>query len=159
MSMTLEEDVWQIDPVTARVRPDASMPNPALVVVERGAGLSRSVADICDFLQIAVIVVNDPRDIPEVIGEVQPIAVIQEADGIDYTIYDLLMVVAGYDPGMPVMVIMPEEPQNKGALEAAQRLWQLSEVIHMPQRPGVRAFIDFLFRAGRRFGRTRFMPV
>lgn len=168
MSYGVEEDVWQIDPVTARVRPDDVLRNPVLVVVGRDArgqrvepahSLARAVSEICDFLHVTLVTVADPRDITSALANTQPIAIIQEADSVDCTVYDLLMIVAGHDPGLPVMLILPDAPQNRGALDAAQRLWQLEEITLAPQRPGIRALIDFLFHAGRRYGRTHFMPV
>ena len=159
MSYGVEEDVWQIDPVTARVRPDDVLRNPVLIVVEPAQSLARAVAEICDFLHVTLVTVSDPRDITDAFADTQPIAIIHEADSVDCTVYDLLMIVAGHDPGLPVMLILPDAPQNRGALDAAQRLWQLEEITLAPQRPGIRALIDFLFRAGRRYGRTHFMPV
>ena len=159
MPLGTEEDVWQIDPVTARVRPGATLRDPVLIVVETSPGLTRIVGEICDFLRIGVITVTDPRDIPERVADMQPIAILHEADSVDCTVYDLMMIVAGLDPAMPVMLVMPDAPQNRGAIDVAQRLWQLADVVPIPQRPGIRTLIDFLFRAGRRFGRTGPMPV
>ncbi len=159
MSITMEKDAWQIDPVTQRVTPDEALGNPALIVVESGYALSAAVQEVCDFLQIAVYSTQDPRGIPALVPDIRPLAIIQEAEEVDCTVYDLLMVVAGYDPALPVMMVLPENPQNRGALDAARRLWQIDDLTHSPEHPGIRALIEFLFHAGRRIGQGRFMPI
>ena len=152
-------DPWQIDPVTARIRPADSLSNPVIVVVEATPSLSVAITEICEFLHVGIISVNEPREIQEMLGEMQPIAILHEAPSVDCALYDLLMVVAGYDPGMPVLIVLPDDPHHQSALDGAQRLWQLTDIVRLGQRPGIRALIDFLFHAGRKFGRTRFMPV
>jgi hypothetical protein len=164
MPLGTEEDVWQIDPVTARVRPGATLHDPVLIVVEAANGTARpslahTVTEICDFLRIGLLAVSDPRDIPAELGDMQPIAVLHEADTMDCTVYDLMMIIAGLDTALPVMLVLPDDPQNRGAVETAQRLWQLTDVAPVHHRPGIRTLIDFLFRAGRRFGRTGPMPI
>ena len=159
MPLGTEDDVWQIDPITAQVRPDAALHDPVLIIVETTPGLTRIAADICDFLRIRILTVQDPRDIPDHLDAMQPIAVLHEADTMDCSVYDLMMVIAGLDPALPVMLVLPDDPQNRGAVDAAQRLWQLSDVVPAHHRPGIRTLIEFLFRAGRRFGRTGPMPT
>ncbi len=152
-------DPWQIDPVTARVKAAETLRNPVIVVVEATPSLSLAIAEICDFLHVGIATAAEPRLVPDLLRDIQPIAILHEAASVDYTVYDLMMVVAGYDPGLPVMLVLPNDPQSRGALEAAQRLWELTEVAHQPARPGIRALIDFMFHAGRRFGQARFMPI
>ena len=152
-------DPWQIDPVTARVKAAETLRNPVIVVVEATPSLSVAIAEICDFLHVGIMTVTEPRRVPELLQDIQPIAILHEAAAVDYAVYDLLMVVAGYDPGLPMMLILPSDPQSRGALEAAQRLWELTEITHHAARPGIRALIDFMFHAGRRFGQARFMPI
>ena len=159
MLLGTDDDVWHIEPVTARVRPDAALHDPVLVVVETFPGLAHIAADICDFLHIKMLTVADPRDIAGSLGTMQPVAVLHEANAVDCTVYDLMMVVAGLDPALPVMLVLPDDPENHGAVDASQRLWLLSDVVRVHQRPGIRTLIDFLFRGGRRFGRTGQMPV
>ncbi len=164
MPLGTDDDVWQIDPVTAHVRPGATLHDPVLIVVETTNGVARpglvhTVTEICDFLRIGILAVNDPRDIPEQLGAKQPIAVLHEASSVDCTVYDLMMIVAGLDIALPLLLVIPEDPQNRGAVETAQRLWQLTDISPLPHRPGIRTLIDFLFRAGRRFGRTGPMPI
>jgi hypothetical protein len=159
MQHELDDDAWQIDPVTARVRPGAALGNPVIVVVEPAPSLSRAVAEICAFLQVGVVSVREPLHIADLLPEVLPIAVLHEAEGLDCDVYDLLMVIAGHDPNLPLLLVMTEGLRSRGAVEAAQRLWELTDVRIVPQRPGIRGLIDFLFHAGRKFGRTRFMPI
>ncbi|MCX7381501.1 MAG: hypothetical protein NT133_08825 [Alphaproteobacteria bacterium] len=159
MSYAVQHEVWQIDPVTQRVTADEALGNPVLIVIETGFTLSATIMEVCDFLQITVHSTQDPRDIPALLAEASPLAVIHEAADVNFTVYDMLMVVASHDTGLPVMVVLPESPQNRSALEAARQLWQIDELTHATTRPGIRTLIDFLFNAGRRLGRGRFMPV
>lgn len=159
MPLGIDDDVWQIDPITAQVRPDAALHDPVLVIVEISPGLTLAASEICDFLRIKMLTVEDPRDIPDALDGMQPIAVLHEADTMNCTVYDLMMVVAGLDRALPVMLVLPDDPQNRGAVDATQRLWQLSDVVPVHHRPGIRTLIEFLFRAGRRFGRTGPMPT
>ncbi len=159
MPLAIEDDIWQIDPITAQVRPDAALHDPVLIVVETSPGLARSAAEICDFLRIKLLAVQDPRDIADHLGAMQPVAVLHEADTVDCGVYDLMMIIAGLDPALPIMLVVPDDLQNRGAIDTAQRLWQLSDVVPVHHRPGIRTLIEFLFRAGRRFGRTGPMPI
>jgi hypothetical protein len=152
-------DPWQIDPVTARIKAAETLRNPVVVVVEAKPSLSLAIAEVCDFLHIGIATAAEPRLVPALLRDIQPIAILHESAGMDYPVYDLLMVVAGYDPALPVMLIMPGDPQSRSALEAAQRLWELTDLTHHGMRPGIRALIDFMFLAGRKFGRTRFLPI
>jgi hypothetical protein len=159
MQYAAEDDAWQVDPLTARVRPAPILEDPVLIVIESAPTLSRAIAETCDFLRITVLPVDEPRHLIDLLGSIRPIAVLLEADGADYNVYDLMMVVAGYDPGLPVMLVVHEADRQHGAIEAAARLWQLDDVVTQPRRPGILALIDFLFHAGRRYGRGRFMPL
>jgi len=152
-------DPWRIDPVTARIRAAETLQDPVIVVVEAVPALSLALAEICDFLHVGIATVAEPRLVPGLLREVQPIAILHEAGAVDYALYDLLMVVAGYDVELPVMVVLPGDAQSRAALEAAQRLWELTDLVQHGQRPGIRELIDFMFHAGRKFGRTRFMPI
>ena len=154
-----EEDVWQVDPVTSRIRTSEALQHPVIVVVEETPSLSLAITEICDFLHVGIACVTDPRHIPELLQDVRPIAIMHEAQAVEVPIYDLLMVVANYDPGLPVLIIISDDPRHRSAIEAAQLLWQVTDVVRVGQRPGIRALIEFLFRAGRKFGRTRFMPI
>ena len=154
-----EADVFEIDPVTSHVRPATSLANPTLIIVEATPSLSRAVSEICAFLHVSIIRVSNARDLAEQLETIHPIAILHEATDIDCAVYDLLMLIAGHDRGLPVMIVRPDTPQHKSAVDAAQRLWQLEDITHSTRRPGIRELIDFLFRAGKRFGRTRFMPI
>lgn len=152
-------DPWQIDPVTARIRAAEALRDPTIVVVEATPSLSLAVAEICHFLHVGIVTVPEPLLVPALLAETRPIAILHEASSLDFTIYDLLMVVAGYDTGLPVLVVLPPDPECRGALDAAQRLWELTELVQHSERPGIRQLIDFMFHAGRKYGRTRFMPI
>ena len=46
-----------------------------------------------------------------------------------------------------------------GAIEAVEEIWQLTSVVKWPRMLGVGAVVDFLFRAGRKRGCMRLMPL
>jgi hypothetical protein len=130
-----------------------------LAVMEPEPSLSRAVAETCAFLRVPLVSLADPLDLAAALAGAPLMAILHEAAAVDHRFYDLLMVAAGIDPALPVMIILPPDPALHGAAEAATRLWNLRDAVLRDQRPGVRALIDFLFRAGRRLGHGRFMPV
>ncbi len=147
------QDVWHIDPVTATVSSHAALVDPVVVVVETHPALCLSIAAVCDFLGIRVERLPEGAGIVQRLRDLRPIAMLGEAAGVDCRVYDLLMSVAGYDPDLPLLVVMPDDAPRRGALDGARNLWQLTDVVHSARRPGIRELIEFLFRAGRRAGR------
>ena len=154
-----QHDPWQIDPVTARIRTADTLRNPVIAVIEPLPSLSLALGEVCEFLHIAIATVAEPRDLPGLLHDMQPIAILHEAGAMDCALYDLLLVVAGYDPALPLLVVLPDDPQCRSALDAAQRLWELTDLVRYGRRPGIRELIDFMFHAGRKFGQARFMPI
>ncbi len=155
-------DAWHIDPVTSAIKPVDDMPDPVVIVVEKVPALAITIAEVCDFLHIRVEQVASILEVGKMLHDIRPIAMLSEASDVDCTVYDLLMVIAGYDPGLPVLMVLNDQAmapddrlKTRRALDAAQRLWQLTEVSRFPQRPGIRDLIDFLFLAGRKSGADR----
>jgi hypothetical protein len=148
-------EIWHIDPVTAMVSSGESLIDPVIIVVEPRPSLSVVIAEICDFLRIRVERLPDGAGICQSLRDMQPIAVLSEADEVDYRVYDLLMSVAEYDPDLSVLVVLRDDPASRGALDGARDLWQLTDVVRSPHRPGIRELIDFLFRAGSKSGARR----
>jgi len=159
MNYIVEQDAWEIDPVTASVRPVDSMVDPVVVVVEEMPSLAITIAEICDFLRIRIEHVTSAHELADALRETAPIAVLSEAAQVDCAVYDLMMAVADYDPGLPVLMVITDQPTARGAVDAAQKLWQLTEIVRIGQRPGIRGLIDFLFNAGRRAGTGRLIPM
>ncbi len=149
---TLGGDVWRIDPETARVVTDPALIDPVVIVVESQPSLSIAITEVCQFLRIRVERIAHSAGIGQRLRDLQPIAVFSEADNADVHFYDLLMSVAGYDADLALMVVMRDDPATRGALEAARDLWELTDVVRLASRPGIRSLIDFLFHAGRKIG-------
>ena len=145
-------DAWRIDPETANVVADPALVDPVVIVVEPQPSLSVNIREVCDFLRIRVERISGPGGIGQRLRDLQPIAVLSEAKDVDVHLYDLLMSVAGYDPNLTLMVVLRDDPETRGALEAATNLWELSDVTRLAARPGIRALFDFLFHAGRKIG-------
>jgi hypothetical protein len=157
-----DDDLALEDPPIALATPcghQAARLASVLVVVEPAPALSRAVSGTCAFLRIPMASVADPLAIGAALAGASLMAILHETSAVDHRLYDLLMVAAGIDPALPLMLILPADPASHAAAEAAQRLWGLRDVTLRDQRPGVRALIDFLFRAGRRLGHGRFLPV
>jgi hypothetical protein len=148
-------EIWHIDPVTAMVSSGESLIDPVVIVVEPRPSLSVVIAEICDFLRIRVERLPHGAGICQSLRDMQPIAVLSEAEEIDYRVYDLLMSVAEYDPHLSILMVLNDDPASRGALDGARDLWQLTDVVRSPHRPGIRELIDFLFRAGSKSGARR----
>jgi hypothetical protein len=152
-------DAWEIDPITATIMPTETVYDPVVLIVEPSPGLSRAIGEVCDFLRVRIECISNARETGYALREIRPMAVFTQATTVDCGVYDLLMAVADYDHGLPVMVVTDADPAARGALEGAQKLWQLTELQSVSKRPGIRSLIDFLFTAGRRNGAARMMPV
>ena len=86
-------------------------------------------------------------------------AVVAEMDAVGQDGCHVLMTIAGHDRELPVLLIAGEDPMVLGAIDAVEEVWQLAFVAKWPRVLGIGAIVDFLFRAGRRGGCMRLMPV
>ncbi|MDR3538609.1 MAG: hypothetical protein P4L71_19090 [Acetobacteraceae bacterium] len=133
--------------------------NPLVLVVEGDADLFSEIALICDFLDLGVERVTGGDDLLAILDDRRPMAVIAELDGPCQDGCFVLMTVAAHDRSLPVLMITGEEAALIGAVDAVQELWGLGMVIKVPVLPNVGGLVDFLFRAGRKTGVSRLMPV
>lgn len=130
-----------------------------VVVVVNDPMLARSVDAVCDFLGFGVEHVGADQDITQVLDELRPMAVIAEAEGQDQDGYHVMMMVADHNRALPLMLLTGGDPALVGAADAVQELWGLESVsLHM-EHPGIGDLVDFLFRASRRAGSGRLLPV
>jgi hypothetical protein len=141
------------------VAPSDYRERPALLVVESIPGLAPSIDEVCGFLGIRSEGVEDTLAIGQALRDLQPIGVIATADEIDCAVYDLMMAVAGFEPDLPVLLVTDNRPSVRGAVNGAQRLWQLGGLIHLARRLDTNDLVEFLFRAARRSGFGRLMPA
>jgi hypothetical protein len=132
---------------------------PVLIVVRKSARVSLAIGEVCAFLGIRVEPIDDTAGIAQTLTELRPIAVLAIADEIDCGIYDLLMAVAGFDADLPVLMITDDRASLSGAVHAVQKLWQLTDLVHLTRTIETRDLIDFLFRAGRKSDTGRMMPI
>jgi hypothetical protein len=149
----------QIVSASPAVAPTDYKEEPVLLVFENTASVSLAIDEVCMFLGIRVEPVEDTVGIAQTLHELRPIAVLAIADEIDCTVYDMLMAVAGFDRNLPVLIVTDDRASVRGAVHAAHKLWQLTDVIHLTRDIGTRDLIDFLFRAGRNSGTGRMMPI
>ncbi len=133
--------------------------NPFVLVVEEGTSLLPEIEMICNFLDLGIERVTSGEDLLSVLSERRPMAVIAELDGAQQDGCFVLMTVAAHDRSLPVLMVTGEEPALAGAIDAVQELWGLGSVVKVPMLPTVGGLVDFLFRAGRKAGVSRLMPI
>ena len=139
--------------------PDDFADRPALLVVESLPGLAPAVDEVCSFLGVRSEGVSDTLAIGQALRDLLPMGVIAMADEIDCAVYDLMMAVAGFDQDLPVLLVTDDRASVRGAVRGAQLLWQLGGLIHVARHLDTNDLIDFLFRAARRSGVGRLLPV
>jgi hypothetical protein len=149
----------QIVSASPAVAPTDQAADPVLVVIDKTSRVSLAIGEVCTFLGIRVEPVEDTIGIAQTFEELQPIAVLAVADEIDCAVYDLLMAVAGFDADLPVLIVTDDSDSISGAVHAAHKLWQLTDLIHLTRSIETRDLIDFLFRAGRKSDTGRMMPI
>jgi len=86
-------------------------------------------------------------------------AVVAEMDTTGQDGCNVLMTVAAHDRDLPVLLITGGDPALLGAIDAVAEIWQLASVVKWPQFLGVGPAVDFLFRAGRKGGCMRSLPI
>lgn len=139
--------------------PDACAEDPVLVVVETAPSLSVATDEVCSALGIRVEFVDDTLALAETLHALRPIGVLAVVEEIDCAVYDMLMAVAGFEPDLPVLLATDDRASVRGAVNSAHRLWQLTGLIHVTRRLETGDVMEFLFRAGRRNGTGRLMPI
>ena len=132
---------------------------PVLLVIESDRRLAPAIDELCGYLGFRTEGVDDALAIGEALCSWRPIGVLAAADEIDCPVYDLFMAVAGFDTDLPILLVTDDGPMIRGAVHGAQRLWQLGGLIHLTRGLDTNDVIEFLFRAARRSGMGRLMPV
>jgi hypothetical protein len=132
---------------------------PVLLVVESLPVLAPAIDEVCGFLGIRSEGVGDTLAVAQALCDFRPIGVLASAAEIDCAVCDLMMAVAGFEPDLPVLLVTDNRPSVRGAVHGAQVLWQLSGLIHLTRRLDTSDLVEFLFRAARRSGTGRLMPV
>ncbi len=132
---------------------------PIVLVVEDDEEYSSALRAVCDCLDVVVERMPSHGDLGSLLGERRPMAVVAAMDGAGQDGCHILMTVAAYDRDLPVLLITNDDPALLGAIEAVEEVWQLKSVVKWPRLLGIGAVVDFLFRAGRRSGCMRLMPL
>jgi hypothetical protein len=141
------------------VAPDDPSDHPVLLVVETAPSLAVAIDEVCSALGVRVEVAGNTLELAETLDTLRPIGVLAVAEEIDCAVYDLLMAVAGFDPDLPVLLATDDRASVRGAVKSAHRLWQLTGLIHVTRRLETSDIVEFIFRAGRRNGTGRLMPM
>jgi hypothetical protein len=139
--------------------PDVGAEQPVLVVVETAPSLLVAIDEVCNALGVRVEVVGNTLALAETLHALRPIGVLAVVEEIDCAVYDMLMAVAGFEPDLPVLLATDTRASVRGAVNSAHRLWQLTGLIHLTRRLDASDVVEFLYRAGRRSGTGRLIPV
>ena len=129
-----------------------------LIVTDNGA-LARSLEMVCDFLGLAVETLTSDQLIGQRLESPRPMAIITEADSHGQDGFHVMMEVARHDRDLPILLLTGEDPILMGAADAVCEVNGLTSVTIAAQTPPVGELVDFLFRAGRRFGWGRMLPT
>lgn len=132
---------------------------PIVLVIEDGPELGDAFRSVGDCLGLTVTQVPSHGDLSVMLILHRPMAVVAEMDAVGQDGCHVLMTIAGYDRELPVLLIAGEDPTVLGAIDAVEEVWQLAFVAKWPRVLGIGAIVDFLFRAGRRGGCMRLLPV
>ncbi len=130
-----------------------------VLVIEDEFGLSSAFRSVCECLNVEVERMPSHGDLAAALRQHRPMAVVAEMDAAGQDGCHVLMVVAGYDRDLPVLLIARDDPALLGAIDAVEEIWRLSSVVKWPQLLGVGAVVDFLFRAGRKGGCMRLLST
>ena len=122
---------------------------PTLLVVEDTPRLATALGELCGFLRVAVERVRRPDDLPRLLRDRNPMAVLAELDGAAQDGCHVMMRIAEHDPALPILLLTGPDPALAGAADAVRELCALSAVEFYPSLPGIGALADFLCRAGR----------
>jgi DNA-binding NtrC family response regulator len=131
----------------------------ATVVVVSDSGEVASVLDnICDFLGFGIELLSTDMDVAPFLERHRPMAVVSELDGRGQDGCHVMMKVADYDPGLPILMLTGDDAALAGAVDAIEELWSLTGVTKTPELPEIGQLVEFLFQAGRRGDCVRIMP-
>jgi len=155
MSFTIADRVRDLHPILrARAEPQA-----VVIIVSDDPSAGDTIDMICDFFGLAVELVPTDFDLWPFLQEFRPMAVIAHADGSGQDGFHVMRTVAEYDCAIPVMLLCGGDPVLAGAAEAVQEVCGLNTLLAVPELPAIGSLVDFLFRAGRKAGLGRMMPV
>ncbi len=129
-----------------------------LIVTDNGT-LARSLEMVCDFLGLAVEVLTSDEAVSPRLEIPRPMAIITEAESDGQDGFHIMMEVAQHDRDLPIMLLTGADPILMGAADAVCEANGLTSVTIVAQTPPVGELVDFLFRAGRRFGWGRMIPT
>ncbi len=132
---------------------------PLVLVVEEAPVLAPRVGELCDFLRVQMEVAGTKAALETVLRDVAPVAVLCHAPRTGHTVARTLGAVAGFDPGLPVMVVTEQDASRQSRLAVAADLVRLDGLVWLDHMPDARALVSFLFTAERRAGRGQMMPV
>ncbi len=122
---------------------------PTIVVVSDDFSVGSSMKCVADFLDVDFLQVPTTGDLGPILDLHRPMAVVAELDGEGQDGCHVMMVVAAYDPGLPIMLLTGHDQAQIGAAEAVEELWGLTRVTKTACLPDPGGIVEFLAHAGR----------
>lgn len=135
---------------TQAMAPGGRHPRNALVVLLRDdSGTAGAIADICDFLDLHLLCLDNGQELDETLATMRPMAVISSIDAAGQDGCHTLMQVAQRDASLPVMMITGSDPRHCGAVDAVEEVFALTHLSKRARLPTPGDLVDFLAMAGR----------
>jgi hypothetical protein len=130
------------------------------VLVVRGDGVNADLLDtVCEFLEIGVEYITGKDDLGPMLRALRPMAIVADLAGDTQDGFHVMMIAAGYDPAVPVLLLTDRENGLLGAVDAIQEVWGLKRVVTMRDTDDIGELVDFLCHAARDGGMSRMMRV
>jgi ActR/RegA family two-component response regulator len=157
--MTFMQRLIEIGPADSAHNTVPIQRHPLLLIIEDGDEIAAALQPICDFLDIAIERLPSEQDLASALRECRPMGVVADLDCKGQDGCYVMMTVARYDRGLPILLLTGDDPALAGAADAVEELWKLEAVVKSPRLPSIGAVVDFIFRAGRKGQCTRLVPV
>ena len=130
-----------------------------VLIVGDSDRLLPSLGPYCDFFRVRVLTAAADEDLPRVLRSERPIAVVGEINGDVEEGCVLLTAVAGYDPTLPLLMILRAGGRMMAAMETARQALRVRHLLTSTSLPMQGDLVSFLATAIMRSGRANFMPV
>ena len=137
----------------------APVREPVVIVVEDAPRWSRSIEELCEFLEVRLVWLSTEADLAPLLRDRRPMAVLAQMDGAGQDGCHVMKLVAAHDPELPLMVLTGGDAKLAGAADAVEEVWGLTSVVQRNVPPSPGELVEFLFRAGRRGRCLGLMPV
>lgn len=131
---------------------------PVVLILDDDGQLTDGLRHLCGFLEVRIERLNSDEPLMPFLKQHRPMAVVTPMDAAGQDGAHVLMTVARYDRGLPVL-LLNADPCLAGAADAVADLWGLSQVTQCNGWPAPGQFAEFLCYAGLRGHCLAMMPI